>query len=369
MRQRCWSDTQVIDTISAETDTTREDIQTAVAVAGPWATLDAIDTDTLRDITIQAGVHVRPALIGDAAPRYPAWGEIKRDGIRMLIHRQASGVASAFTRNGNDWIERVPGLKNSIKFLSTNTILDGELHGTLNGKPATAFQVMDTLNGNSQVRLEYYAFDLLLDNGEDLLDLPLLERRGRLQKTLAVASSLPLPVPLKVNDGSPCMDATDAKKWYQTCLSRGHEGAVFKAPDDVYHAGQRMSSWWRQKQFLEVDLVVVGIVLTNGRKHYRMATKDGQVVGDAIARSNDVDSTMMLALMTHGCGSTTTKTRHGSRLVVETNPVVVATVKVSGVRQGSEGLALRDAVVMMPRIDKQAGEATTAAELAAMRGA
>ena len=77
----------------------------------------------------------------------------------------------------------------------------------------------------------------------------------------------------------------------------------------------------------------------------------------------------MLALMPHGIEATTTKTRHGPRIVIETRPVLVATVKVSGVRQGSEGLTLRDAVVMMPRVATQADEATTAAELAAMRGA
>ena len=162
----------------------------------------------------------------------------------------------------------------------------------------------------------------------------------------------------------------EADLYYKRIVSRGHEGIVTKQLDGLYHIGRRDSNWCRRKIAVEKDLVVVGLTMTGGRNHYRLTTRNGTEVGEAIAKNSNVDAACMMALMPHASGQEITKTRNGSRMTITTSPVVVVTVKMAGVRRSSDGeLTIREGVVMMPRQDKSARDADTYETLTNLRGA
>lgn len=355
----------VASIIADATGRDEEDVVVALAIAGTWDTYDAAKADTLSDISMVSNTHVRPALIGEGNVVYPCLGEVKRDGIRLMLHPRA-----AYTRGGNDWLERIPSLRAAVSMLPPETIIDGELHGTTDGKPATAFEVMEAIKGNGNTRLVYYAFDILLSNGFDATSLPLRARRKLLFDAIGALASMPLPLPILIEEMEVLNNEKEADLFYKRIIARGHEGIVTKKLDGPYHIGRRDSSWGRRKETAERDLVVVGIVLTGGRQHYRLATRCGTVVGDAIAQNERVDAVCMLALMSHAVSREITETRNGSRLIITMNPVVVVAVKMAGVRRSSSGeLTLREGVVMMPRIDKTSDEADVLESLTNLRGA
>ena len=74
-----------------------------------------------------------------------------------MLHKSTgphgSVLCGAYTRNGNDWLELVRGLDQSIRMLpASNLILDCELYGVLQGaeglRPATVYEVVSALKGD-----------------------------------------------------------------------------------------------------------------------------------------------------------------------------------------------------------------------------
>ena len=106
--------------------------------------------------------------------------EIKHDGFRALAYIE-NGPCRLVSRNGNrfrsfgtleQWIART--LKN------TEAILDGEVV-CVDESGRSVFK--DVLFRRGECR--FFAFDVLWLNGEDLRELPLVERKARLKRLLA----------------------------------------------------------------------------------------------------------------------------------------------------------------------------------------
>jgi bifunctional non-homologous end joining protein LigD len=56
----------------------------------------------------------------------PLWlHEIKHDGFRMLVRRDAAGVR-LFTRNGHDWTGRFPLIARALSPKAASCLIDGE---------------------------------------------------------------------------------------------------------------------------------------------------------------------------------------------------------------------------------------------------
>jgi ATP-dependent DNA ligase len=111
--------------------------------------------------------------------------EIKFDGFRMHA-RIVRGAAALLTRNGLDWTAKCPDVAIAIGALNCRqAYVDGELCAVL-PDGTTSFSALQG-HGDAPAELVYFAFDLLHLDGEDLMRLPLLERKARLETLLADA--------------------------------------------------------------------------------------------------------------------------------------------------------------------------------------
>src|SRR5262249_3871483 len=128
------------------------------------------------------------ATLVDRAPAGDDWvHELKFDGYRVLARVEA-GAVRLFTRNGNDWTERMPELARAFEALDVESALfDGEIV-VLDEHGVSDFQALqNSLNRQREAPLVYYAFDLLYLDGADLRAAPLVERKALLKRLVAAA--------------------------------------------------------------------------------------------------------------------------------------------------------------------------------------
>ena len=105
-------------------------------------------------------------------PDRPEWlHEIKHDGYRLIIQRDGRRVR-LFTRNGHDWSERYPLITEAaLRNRNTSFVIDGE--AVLPGVDGRSdFDGLHSRRHDAEV--EFYAFDILVSDGEDLRRLPLV---------------------------------------------------------------------------------------------------------------------------------------------------------------------------------------------------
>src|SRR5262249_13149832 len=118
----------------------------------------------------------------DKPPAGADWlHEIKHDGFRMLVRREAARVR-LFSRNGHDWTERFPLITQAALGLRlTSCLIDGEaVCCDENGLP-----VFDHVRyRRADQRVFLYAFDLVELNGDDLRHEPVERRKAALAKLL-----------------------------------------------------------------------------------------------------------------------------------------------------------------------------------------
>jgi ATP-dependent DNA ligase len=120
---------------------------------------------------------------GIAVPAGPEWlHEIKPDGYRLTVHREGKRVR-LFTRNGHDWTDRYPLIvEAALRVLIGSFVLDGE--AVLLGVDGRSdFDGLHSRQHNDEV--QFYAFDVLMSDGDDLRKLPLSMRKASLARLLA----------------------------------------------------------------------------------------------------------------------------------------------------------------------------------------
>jgi bifunctional non-homologous end joining protein LigD len=106
--------------------------------------------------------------------------EIKLDGYRMAA-RIDNGRAQLLTRTGLDWTGKYPSIAEALANLNAKTAyLDGELCGVDDAGLPSFAQTQAATDGEREVRLIFYAFDLLHLAGLDVSNLPLIERKALL---------------------------------------------------------------------------------------------------------------------------------------------------------------------------------------------
>ena len=182
--------------------------------------------------------------------------EIKFDGYRMQLRIEA-GQAILRTRKGLDWTAKFAAIAMEAKRLP-DALIDGEIVALeANGAPDfTALQV--ALSEQKTDDLIFYAFDLMFDGGADLRQLPLSERKARLEALLGKrASHLTLVRFVEHFEG-----AGDAVLKSACRLSL--EGIVSKRLDAPYRSG-RSDSWTKAKCRAGQEIVIGGWSTTDGK--------------------------------------------------------------------------------------------------------
>ena len=173
------------------------------------------------------------------APKVPhqaEWlHEIKHDGYRLIVQREGKRVR-LFTRNGHDWSDKYPLIAEAaLRIRSTSFVLDGE--AVLLGVDSISdFDGLHSRKHNDEV--QFYAFDLLVDRGEDVRGLPLHLRKNSLARLLARRVDGILLLDYEQGEIGPDL--------YRHAWLLGLEGIVSKHRDRPYRPG-RSSHWLKVK--------------------------------------------------------------------------------------------------------------------------
>jgi len=192
--------------------------------------------------------------------------EPKYDGIRGLVEIVPKGKPSGvriFSRLGNEKSPQFPELVTALASfgttLSSPVILDGEIVALDEHGQPTSFQRLQGRIHRTAVRdaetvtqpVAFIAFDLLCEDGRDLCELPLTERRARLERIFANrdrASTLRLS---EVAHG-------DGRSLFARALEQSWEGLIVKRSDSRYRPGKRTPDWRKLKLVRRQEFVVGG---------------------------------------------------------------------------------------------------------------
>ena len=213
---------------------------------------------TIKTTELTAKMQPQLATLVKSAPSGDEWlCEIKYDGYRALT-RLEKGKAVIYTRNGNDWTSHWPKLVPVLKDLPVETAwLDGEVVAFENGK--INFAALQNYQGDSaNIQLKYYVFDIVHLNGQDLSELPLVDRKALL-KTLLESVGYDSPVIY-----SDHIVGNVAQVFKQAC-QQGLEGVVIKRADSTYTQA-RSQSWLKLKCVQRQEFVIGGYTEPEGER-------------------------------------------------------------------------------------------------------
>lgn len=192
----------------------------------------------------------------DRPPSASGWlHEIKFDGYRVQMRVEAQEVQLR-TRKGLDWTKRFKQIATDAADLA-DVIIDGEICALDdNGAPDFA-ALQAALSEGKTEDLVYFAFDLLYADGQDLRQLPLDQRKSRLERRLADAKP-----GMRIRYVDHFETGGDAVLRSACRLSL--EGIVSKKADAPYQSG-RSDSWVKSKCRAGHEVVIGGYATTSGR--------------------------------------------------------------------------------------------------------
>ncbi|MYZ48281.1 DNA ligase D [Propylenella binzhouense] len=216
--------------------------------------------------------------------------ELKYDGYRVLVAADGTEVR-CYTRNGLDWTARFRPVADAFARLGLGgALIDGEV-AAFAPDGRTDFSTLQAALKEGRP-IAFFAFDLLVEAGEDIAALPLTERKERLRALLA---GLPADVPIHYSE--------HIRGEGQAVLGRicaaGHEGIVSKRADAPYR-GERTRSWLKTKCTRRQEFVIGGWTPSDKRRGFRSLLvgtwKDGRLVyAGRVGTGFDGDDLEMLA--------------------------------------------------------------------------
>jgi bifunctional non-homologous end joining protein LigD len=204
----------------------------------------------------------RPMLATPAAevPRGDDWlFEVKWDGYRALAYVRG-GETTLLSRNDNDLTQRFRDVARAIanSLRTPSCVLDGEVCA-LDTQGRATFSAMQQSYGRRDVKFVYMVFDVLEVEGESLVELPLRERRKRLEELVARSSKAKGMVQI-----SDAFDEGDAL--FAAAKEQHFEGIIAKRAASKYLEGKRTRDWLKIKTHNRQEFVVIGWTKGEGRR-------------------------------------------------------------------------------------------------------
>lgn len=196
----------------------------------------------------------------DEIPAGDGWQyEPKWDGFRCIAFRDRNEVYLQ-SKSGQPLARYFPDVAEAVRRLrSSNFILDGELAVPVNG--ALSFDELQLRLHPAASRVAklakahpaiFIVFDLLAENGKQLLAQPLHRRRKALEK---FASAL-LKSERTIRLSPATTNLNKARRWFET-VGGDLDGVIAKKLDAAYAAGER-TAMEKIKQIRSADCVVGG---------------------------------------------------------------------------------------------------------------
>ena len=195
------------------------------------------------------------ATLVDAVPKGDDWlFEIKWDGYR-IIATVSGGDPELRSRKDQDYTKRFENVsKELVKALKTpDCVVDGEVCA-LDEEGRPSFSAMQ--QGKSGTPIVYYLFDLLEVEGEPIVDLPIEERRKRLEKLLDKRNKT-VRFSESFDDGEALLAAAN---------EQGLEGIMAKRLGTRYFPGKRSRDWLKIKGHGRQEFVIAGYTRGKGRR-------------------------------------------------------------------------------------------------------
>jgi bifunctional non-homologous end joining protein LigD len=195
------------------------------------------------------------ATLSDKVPKGDDWlFEIKWDGYRILS-TVAGGEPELRTRKDQDYTHRFENVaKELVKALKTpDCVVDGEVCA-LDEEGRPSFSAIQQAKPGTPI--VYYVFDLLEVEGEPVIDLPIEERRERLEKLLDKRNRI-VKFSESFDDGDALLAAAE---------KQGLEGIMAKRLGSRYLPGRRSREWLKIKGHGRQEFVIAGYTRGQGRR-------------------------------------------------------------------------------------------------------
>lgn len=199
--------------------------------------------------------------------------ELKWDGIRVQLVK-ANGLIAIYSRTGDEITHTFPDIAEMMLAINEEEfVLDGELLATTPEGIAPFNALQQRLNRKqvSKTMLEQYpahvrAYDILMDNGEDIRALMLSERRRRLE---AWIERYHLPrIDLSQVMSAPTHEAlSEIRHHARYTPQNGVEGLMIKKLASPYIAGRPRGHWFKWKrETMVLDCVLLYAQRGSGKR-------------------------------------------------------------------------------------------------------
>jgi len=201
------------------------------------------------------------ATLAEQLPTGDEWlFEVKWDGYRALGYVRG-GDSKLVSRNGNDLTGRFPDVARALAqaVRSPDCVVDGEVCA-LDEQGRPSFSAMQ--QGKRGTPIVYAVFDVLEIDGAPVLDLPLTERRQRLEQLLDLRGKR-VQLSAAFDDGHALLDAA---------TEQGLEGVMAKRAGSRYLEGKRTRDWLKIKTHGRQEFVICGYTRGQGRREGRFGS-------------------------------------------------------------------------------------------------
>jgi DNA ligase D-like protein (predicted ligase) len=173
--------------------------------------------------------------------------EIKLDGWRMEAVK-TGGRVTLYSRRGNDFTAQFNHVAQELQYLPDETVIDGEIVGMdEDGRPS--FHLLQNRR-SEESSIIYYAFDIPVANGNELIERPLSERRAVLRSVLRTEGHVGIS------------QASDRPLAEMLSFTQAHglEGIIAKRADSSYQPGIRTGAWSKHRFNRSQEFVIGGYV-------------------------------------------------------------------------------------------------------------
>ncbi len=205
--------------------------------------------------------NIKPMLIGAEGEPFDSPDyiyELKLDGVRCVAYLDSDRTE---LRNKRNMLlnAKFPELKEMHHQVKKRCILDGELFVMSEGKPSF-FEVQRRTLSSKPFKIEreaarlpasFVAFDILYQDGRQLTDLPLMERKEILSKAIKESDQFAVSRYIE----------TQGTELYKLAAAQELEGVVAKRKDSKYYMDKRTKDWIKIKNLHDDDYVICGYIL------------------------------------------------------------------------------------------------------------
>lgn len=193
------------------------------------------------------------------------YGQTKKDGNWYEFSKSADGTPYLFSRGASvktglpvEGIEKVPHLAKAFEKLPNNTIILGEVYYP--GETTAAVRsIMGCLPPKAIARqkekgnIHFYMFDMLMYDGEDMVDVGSLDRFKKLTEIVEEYDLLSNEIEL-----ADCV-TEDLYEYVKGNFANGEEGSILKKKDSKYLEGKKPAwSSIKCKKQDDIDVVCMG---------------------------------------------------------------------------------------------------------------